>query len=213
MSALTRHTESPFRAVDWEPMVTQMLDEHHLVAWSGVPRRRVHFAAALSQFLGAQRDTEVCTFYGRYVTDLESFCYQLERALPGVPLERRIDGSSGIAALLRSRHTFRHRTASKYRYFVWHDADVLLRENHKLFGRLADALAGVAAEAEYASDELLIIQRTIYVGGPLLDVYAENRHGQFRTWYSDGHGEPFWKVVTGLDAPPVLRYQIDLLNK
>ncbi len=90
---------------------------------------------------------------------------------------------------------------------------MLLHENHKLFGRLADALAGVAAEAEYASDELLIIQRTIYVGGPLLDVYAENRHGQFRAWYTDGHGEPFWKVVTGLDAPPVLRYQIDLLNK
>jgi hypothetical protein len=30
---------------------------------------------------------------------------------------------------------------------------------------------------------------------------------------TDEHGEPFWKVVTGIDGPPYLRYRIDLLGK
>jgi hypothetical protein len=213
MSALTRQTESPFRALDWEPDVTQMLDEHHLVAWSGVARRRVHFAACLSHFLALQPDVEICPLYGRYITDLDSFCHQLERVLPGVPIKRQIDGPDGLVALLRSRHTLRFRAASRYRYYVWNDADVLLKADHKLFGRLVDALAGVAAEAEFASDELLLVQRAAFVGGPMLDLYAENKKGQFRSWYDDGLGEPFWRMVTGLETPPVLRYQIDLLTK
>lgn len=213
MSALTRQTESPFRVLDWEPDVTQMLDEHHLVAWSTVARRRVHFAACLSHFLALQPDVEICPLYGRYITDLDSFCHQLERVLPGVPIQRQIDGPDGLVALLRSRHTLRLRAASRYRYYIWNDADVLLKTDHKLFGRLVDALIGVAAEAEFASDELLLVQRAAFIGGPMLDLYAENRTGQFRSWYDDGLGEPFWRMVTGLEAPPVLRYQVDLLTK
>ncbi len=213
MSALTRNAESPFRAVDWEPEVTAELDENHVAAWSDSPRRRVHFAAALGHFLGGQPDTEVCPLYGRHITDLESFCYQLERALPGVPLDRQVDGPNGIVGLLRSRHTFRHRRASRFRYFVWHDADTLIREDHRLFGRIMDALVGVSAEQEYASDELLIIHRTIVVGGAVLGMYAEDQKGQLRSWYDDGSGEPFWQVVTGIETPPVTTFEIDLLTR
>lgn len=213
MSALTRHTEPPFRVLDWEPEVTQMLDEHHLVAWSSVPRRRVHFTACLSHFLSLQPDAEVCPIYGRFVTDLDSFCHQMERILPGPQVKRQIDGPEGLVSLLRSRHALRIRSASRYRYYVWSDADTLLKTDHKLFGRLVDALAGVAAEAEYASDDLLLIQRAVFIGGPMLDLYAENRKGQFRSWYEDGLGEPFWQMVSGLEAPPVLRYQVDLLTQ
>lgn len=213
MSALTRQTESPFRVLDWEPDVAQLLDEHHLVSWSSNARRRVHFAACLSHFLSLQPDTEVLPLYGRFITDLDSFCHQLERVLPGVPIQRRIDGPDGVVALLRSRHTFRFRPASKHRFYIWNDADVLLRADHRLFGRLVDALAGVAAEAEFASDELLLVQRAAFIGSPMLDLYGENPKGQFRAWYDDGMGEPFWKMVSGLEAPPVLRYQIDLLGE
>jgi hypothetical protein len=213
MSALTRQTESPFRVLDWEPDVAQLLDEHHLVGWSSNARRRVHFAACLSHFLSLQPDTEVLPLYGRFITDLDSFCHQLERVLPGVPIQRRIDGPDGVVALLRSRHTFRFRPASKHRFYIWNDADVLLRADHRLFGRLVDALAGVAAEAEFASDELLLVQRAAFIGSPMLDLYGENPKGQFRAWYDDGMGEPFWKMVSGLEAPPVLRYQIDLLGE
>ncbi len=213
MSALTRHADSPFRVLDWEPDVAQMLDEHHLVAWSSVPRRRLHFAACLTHFLGLQPDAEICPIYGRFVTDLDSFCYQLERVLPAEPVKRQIDGPDGLVALLRSRHALRVRPASRYRYYVWSDADTLLKRDHKLFGRIVDALAGVAAEAEYASDELLLIQRAVFVGGPMLDLYAENARGQFRSWHDDGHGEPFWQMVSGVEAPPMMRYQVDLLTR
>jgi hypothetical protein len=214
MSALSRPTsELVLLAPDWQADVTQLLDENHMVAWSDLPQRRTQFAVSLGQFLGSQRDTEVCVFYGRYITDLESFCYQLERAIPGPSLARRIDGPGGVVALLRARASFRGRPETKYRFYIWHDADVLLKTNHKLFGQLADALAGVAAEAEYVSDDLLLLHRAVFVGGSILDVYAEDPKSQFQKWMTDEHGEPFWRVVTGIDGPPYLRYRIDLLGK
>jgi hypothetical protein len=214
MSALSRQaSEVVLLAPDWQADVTQLLDDHHMVAWSDLPQRRTQFAVSLGQFLGSQRDTEVCVFYGRHITDLESFCYQLERAIPGPSLVRRIDGPSGVVALLRARASFRGRPETKYRYYVWHDADVLLKANHRLFGQLVDAMAGVAAEAEYVSDDLLLLHRAVFVGGSVLDVYAEDPKSQFHRWLVDEHGEPFWKVVTGIEAPPFLRYRIDLLGK
>lgn len=213
MSALTRQPDSPFSVPDWQAEVTQLLDEHHLVAWSAQPRKRVHFAASLSQFLGSLRDAEVCTLYGRFITDLDSFCCQLEQSVVGPALERRIDGINGVASLLRSRQTLQNRVASRYRYYIWHDAEVLLRQDPLLFGRLAETFAGVAAESEYVSDDLLLIHRAVFVGGPSLDLYAEHPEGQFQSWVKDEHPEPFWQVVTGLERPPVLRYQIDLLGK
>src|SRR5438105_7972434 len=150
MSALTRQPESPFGIADWQPDVVQLLDESHLVALSGVAPLRMHFAVSLGQFLQGLRDAEVCPLYGRYITDLDSFCYQLERAIAGPPIERRVDGPRGVTALLRSREVFRGRPASKFRFYIWHDADALLMRDEPLFGRLADAMMGVAAEAEYA---------------------------------------------------------------
>jgi len=78
-----------------------------------------------------------------------------------------------------------------------------------LFGRIVDAMSGVAAEAEYVSDDLLLLHRSIYVGGSILDVYAEDPKGQFRSWFRDEHDDPFWRVVTGLVEPAFTRYAID----
>ena len=213
MSALSRQPEMPLLVTDWQADVTQLLDEHHLVAWSDVSSRRTQFAVSLGSFLGGLRDTEVCVFYGRFITDLDSFYYQLEHSLPGPPLERRIDGPAGIASLLRSRSSFRGRPETKSRFYIWHDADVLLKSNHVLFGQLVDAFAGVAAEAEYVSDDLLLLHRSVFVGGSILDVYAEDPKSQFQRWLTDQHGEPFWQVVTGIEAPPFMRYRVDLLGK
>lgn len=212
MSALPRQTEIPLLVPDWQADVTQMLDEHHLVAWSDMPPRRMQFAVSLARFLSSQRDTEVAVFYGRFITDLDSFCYQLERSVPGPVLDRRIDGPAGIANLLRSRASYRGRPNAKYRYYIWHDSDVLLRANPRLFGRIVDTMAGVAAESEYVSDDVLLIHRCIFVGGSILDLYGEDERAQFRSWYCDGQGEPFWRVVTGIDRPPFQRYRIDQLG-
>lgn len=209
VSVLSRQFESSFGAAQWQPEVTALLDEHHVVAWSDSPRRRLTFAATLARFLEGMRHAEVVTLYGRHIIDIEALCYQMERAIPGAPLERRIDGPLGVASLLRSRESFPGRPASKFRYMIWHDADVLVRENHDLFGEAADALAGVSAELEYVCDDALLIQRTVYVGGPLLAVYAENPRGQFQTWRADETGEPFWRMVTGVERPPVRVLHID----
>jgi hypothetical protein len=213
MSALTRQIESPFAVLNWQPDVVQLLDEHHLIAISDSPRRRMHFAVTIGQFLQGLRDAEVCTLYGRYITDVESFCYQLERAIPGPLLDRRIDGPRGLTSLLRSRQIYRGRTPSKFRFYIWHDADVLLSEDEALFGRLVDAISGIAAEAEYVSDDLLLIHRAVYVGSSLLARYAANPAGQFQSWASDSDfDEPFWQVVTGLERPPFSQYLIDRLG-
>lgn len=212
MSALSRHLDVPLLVSDWQADITQLLDEHHLVAWSELPARRTQFAVSLGQFLGAQHDTEVCVFYGKFITDLETFCYQLERAIPGPLLDRRIDGPRSVVSLLRSRASFRGRAEAKYRYYIWHDADVLLRKDHVLFGQIVDAMAGVAAEAEFVSDDMLLLHRSVFVGSTMLDVYADDAKGQFRRWLPDVHGEPFWQVVTGIKRPPFMRYRIDALS-
>lgn len=212
MGALTRDHETAFRSADWQPDVTQLLDEQHMAAWSDDARRRVLFATRLGHFLETQRDTEVVTFYGRFITDLESFCYQLESAIPGQPLVRRINGSAGVVTLLRQRETFRFRVPPKFRYYVWHDCDELIKRDPVLFGRLADAIMGVAAETEYVSDDALMIQRAVFTGGRVLREYALDGRGQLRSWYDDGHPDPFWSVVTGMDAPSVGLYEIDELS-
>jgi hypothetical protein len=209
MSALSRHIETPLLVADWQADVCQLLDEHHLVAWSGVPARRTQFAVGLGQFLGMQRDAEVCVFYGQYISDLDSFCSQLERSVPGPALERRVHGPRGAISLLRSRPGLPGRVAPKYRYYVWHDADHLLRKDHRLFGEIVDAMAGVAAEAEYVSDDTLLIHRAVFVGGSMLDIYHEDARGQFRRWLPDPTGEPFWQLVTGVRKPPFTKYRID----
>jgi hypothetical protein len=214
MSALTRQIESPFAVLNWQPDVVQLLDEHHLIAISDSPRRRMHFAVTIGQFLQGLRDAEVCTLYGRYITDVESFCYQLERAIPGPLLDRRIDGPRGLTSLLRSRQIYRGRTPSKFRFYIWHDADVLLSEDESLFARIVDAVSGVAAESEYASEDVLLIHRAVYVGSPILSAYADSVEGQFQSWASDSeYDDPFWKVVTGLERPPFARFPIDGLSK
>jgi hypothetical protein len=215
MSALSRQPELPLRSPEWQPEVVQRLDEAHLVAWSDSVRRRVQFGSQLAAFLSRQRDTEVCTLYGSCVTCLESFCNQLERSIPGRQLLRRIDGPGGVTSLLRSRAETAVRIPSKYRFYIWHDADELLRADRGLFGRLADAIMGVAAEAEYASDDLLLLHRAVFVGSSRLELYSQDPYGQFCVWASDGvggaHAEPFWQLVTGVDHPPVERVALDSL--
>ena len=211
MSAMPRQHDSPLAATDWHADTVTLADEAHLVAWSEDPSLRVHFAASLGRFLEAQRDVEVLRFHGRHIGNLEDFCAQLERLMPGPTLDRRVDGPRGVTNLLRARPTFPGRSAGKWRYYVWHDADVLLAENPDLFARVADAMAGVAAEAEYVSDDMLIIHRAVLVGGPALLDAAATPGGPLASWYDDGLGEPFWQVVTGIDAPDYMAFHIDQL--
>ncbi|MCH7791621.1 MAG: hypothetical protein IID31_04985 [Planctomycetes bacterium] len=212
MSAFARQSAPSGIGSGWQPDVMRLLDEHHLAAWSNHARLRLDFATSLGRFLAAQTDTEVCNFYGRYITNLDSFCHQLERLLTGPTLDRRIDGPRGVTSLLRAHEPVGPAPPSRFRFYIWHDADVLLDSDRGLFGRLVDAIAGVAAEAEYASDDLLLIHRSVFVGTEALDAYAGDVTGQFSRWMPDGFDQPFWEVVTGLPAPRFLRFAVDTLS-
>lgn len=211
MTVLAGHLDAPFPAVDWQPETMALLDERHLSVWTHAQTRKSQFAASLAQFLGSQRETDVVTLYGRYIVDLESFCHQLERAIPVDRLERRLDGTDSVTEALRSRQTLRGRSVARSRYIVWNDADVLLKANPELFGGLVDAMLGVCAEAEYASEDLLLIQRCIFIGGATLADYGDEPEGQFKSWLPDGLGEPFWALVTGVPTPDVKSVHIDEL--
>lgn len=181
----------------------QQLEDAHLVAWSPRRAERVQFGAILTHFLLGMRETEVLPIHGHAVTDLEGLCHQAERLIPGPRIERRIDGPRGLTTLLRERPSFPGRPASKYRFYIWHDADVLLAADQSLFGRAIDAMAGVAAESEYVSDDLLLVHRAVVIGSETLAEYAKDEESQFHTWHDDGLGDPFWEVVTGVPLPPI----------
>lgn len=193
----------------WQVDVAQLLEEHHLVAWSPVERDRLLFGVQLAAYLRGLTDSEVWFLHGQHITDLDSFCTQIERIIgPGAAMARTVHGPAGVVETLRQRRILPGHPTTKVRYYVWQDAGVMLRSNHRLFGQLVDAIAGVAAEAEYASEDLLLIHRGVFIGPPALDAYAEDPRGQFQTWACEGRERALWEVVSGLSAPPVLRYRI-----
>ncbi|MBC7834580.1 MAG: hypothetical protein H7Y88_05705 [Phycisphaerales bacterium] len=194
----------------WRVEIAQLLEEHHLVAWAHSARERLTFGADLATYLTSMADTEVCRLDGKYITDLESFVHQLQRVVHGPVMRLEIDGPRGVVAQLRRRDLAGPPgRALKRRYYIWQDADMLLRKDHRLFGKLVDALLGVAAEAEYASEDLLLIHRAVFVGAPSLDMYAEDNRGQFASWATEAGEEALWEVISGVERPPVLRFKID----
>ena len=209
MQALAHRSDSPFLQANWQAEALSWTEQAHLVAWSPSVARRIAFATEMGQFIQAQEQMEVLPLYGRCIDGVEAFCQELERCIPGSPLARRVDGPRGIVNLLRSRDATHRGLPARHRYFIWHDADVLLRRDPRLFGALLDAMMGVAAEAEYVSDDLLLLSRVILVGGPRLADYAAGGASQLQGWLPGVHGEPFWRLVTGLERPPVRVAPID----
>lgn len=212
MEVLRGHSALGTPVRGWQAELTRLLDEHHLAAWSSQPGERASFAAGLASFLAGLADAQVVPIYGRSAADLESLCYQIERSIPGDgPMRRRIDGPSGLVSRLRKQPEIPGRPPLRHRFIVWHDPDEMIVRDAALFGRVADAIAGVAAEAEYASDDLLLITRAVYIGGSPLREYADDQSSQFNRWLSDSTEEPFWRAVTGIEQPPVLAGQISAL--
>jgi hypothetical protein len=185
----------------------QLLDEHHLVAWSHSPIDRAAFGGLFAEHLESLGDACVFQLQGAAITDIFSFCSQLEGALGTRRLRRNIEARGGVVETLRRAADSAR--AVKRHFYIWHDAHVLLNKDHKLFGRLVDAFAGVAAEAEYASEDLLMLHRAVFIGSPALDMYGEDGQGQFRSWHTEKGEVPLWRVVSGLESPPIAVYAID----
>lgn len=199
---------APLRTVPWQLQIGQALEEHHLYATSEDVSRREKFVIDLGGLLAQLDDSHVCTVDGDRVHDLEGLCRELERGLGVGKIARTIDGAGGVVDALRMRTPGVTRAAVKRRSIIWREAHVLLSEDPALFGRAVDAIAGVAAEHEFCSDDVLLIQRGVFVGRPALEMYAEDVRGQFRTWFRE-EGEPaLWRVITGRKTPGVAAWKI-----
>lgn len=201
-----------FEPCTWQPEVCSKLESHHLVAWSRDLRSRTRFAASLQSYLQAQPATEVCVLHGRSITDLESFCAQLERQVAVEDLARTVDGPRGVVAALRRRGVVPGRPAPRQRVIVWHDAEVLERARPGLFAELVEAVTGVSAELEFAGDGGLFVQRCVWLGPESLREAAKRPGSCFRAWTDEDGGVPFWSIVTGLTRPPVSVCSIDALT-
>lgn len=215
MRVVSRQADAVFDGYGWLPDVLCALEQHHLVAWSELTRRRNMFCAALRRGLASQPDVDACVIHGRGVLSLDHLCQQIERTVPAAVLERRIDGPDGLTELLRDVPEEAGHRPPRFRYWIWSDADVFLRADPRGFASVVDCMLGVAAESEYGVDEGATIQRGIFVGGPMLERYAMDARGGFRSWKTEGpdDSDAFWKLVSGLERPPVLCRPVDMLTR
>lgn len=196
----------------WEAEVARLTETRHIAAWSAELDERIVFAARLGAFWQGQAGVEVIRLFGRAIRTIDDVCEQLERSIPaGDRMRRQIGGRSGVAARLRQRIDVPGVAFSQYRYLIWHDADDVIAADPGLFAAIVDAISGVAAESEFVCDDLLLLTRAVYVGGPALSGLAQDEFGPFRQWQHDGVAEPFWRIVSGIERPPVLAAPIGKL--
>ena len=195
----------------WVETSDQLLCENHLVAWSKNPALRERYGLELTKHYKHMPMVESVPIAGSVVHKLEDLCRQLERALPEVwhaeRIKRSIEGAGGVIERLRERTSETGLPASRHRYYLWRDADVLLRHDRALFGQLVSAIMGVAAEAEYTGEDLLMVHRLVLIGGPELSAYAEEADSALHHWFDRpaGQNKPLWRVISGLERPPVAR--------
>lgn len=172
----------------WQSAVAQVLDESHVTAFGRDDAAVTLFCDELVSSLSLFPDVRVGVIEGRAALDLNGLCVQLEGVLRRDRIARRFDGPRGILDALRHRATDVDgdvppmRRAVRERYIVWRHADALLSADAGLFGRAVDALLGVAAELEYVTDDLLLVQRVVFTGGPVLAACAEDERGPLRSW-------------------------------
>jgi hypothetical protein len=180
--------------------IVRGLDDSHLVVWGHEAKQQQHASDLARELLSSVPEAQVVEFDGASMTDLRTARAQIDRALPdpdGRALGPSFDGPTGVWARLREMPPAMSGHHVKRRYYLWHDADTLLTTNPSTFSVIVETLAGVAAEAEFVSDDLLLIHRVLLIGGPELAACWHDVMGPLRAWRT---GSP-WSVMTKTDAP------------
>ncbi len=204
-----RPSITPNRLSVLQAELAQSLEDAHVCAWASDALLRSRFVAELAGGLSRLEDTSVAILPGSVITDLYSFCTQLETALGSGRIRRSVEGPRGVVEALRYQPVQSSGRALRRRFLVWDDAHVLLAKDAGLFAQLLEAILGVSAQLEYATDDLLLLQRTVLVGAPMLDLYAGDRRSAMSRWSTVRAGAPGWKVLTELAKPAVVRVNLD----
>lgn len=188
--------------------IASRIDDTHLVLWSRNLHARERVADDVIARLHTLSEGRVVTLPGAKIHDLASLRRELDRELPsleGKTLKPSIEGPAGLLARIREEpQTLPDGHHVKWRYYVWRDADVLLRSSPAAFSVMVDAVAGIAAEAEFSSPDLLLIHRLVLIGGPALQSCYGDERGPLRQWRP---GSP-WARQTRVDAPRFLCWEI-----
>lgn len=192
----------------WQVEALRLLDEQHLCVWSDDAGVRREVVDGLAAHVRQITDAAVGVIEGAGVHDVRTFAAALARALGAHPDRGDVDDPDLLFRLLRRSPEEAggapgNRPAVKRRVLLWSDAHELLARDPRLFGRLADTLIGSALESELMGEDLLLIQRVVFVGRAALDVYREDPSGQFRAWFSEDGETPLWRSVTGVTGPRV----------
>lgn len=182
--------------------LTQLLDDHHLVLIGDDPAEREGVARGLKRHLETVPDSQAGHLRSGADTTLEAFCTHLEVWAPEAQPPARTP--VGIGQFVRDQLS-----EVKHEYLIWEDAEELLEADVDLFSRVVNALLIVAAEREFVSPELLVLQRVVFVGGHKLGAYAEEGAGQFRVWHPKAEFKPSPELQASLDRPRVLTYRLN----
>src|SRR6185436_4567590 len=121
MAAKARHTGSTPAPSTWQAEIAQLLEEHHMVAWGYRTEDCARFGSELAEVLARFDDTQVCQLQGRHISDIFTFCSQLERAIGEGRIRRSIDAKGGIVDALRRRPQPIKGRAIRRRFYLWHD--------------------------------------------------------------------------------------------
>lgn len=202
--------------VTWQPDVMQRLESSHAAAWSNDQTARERFEHGMTRFVQRLDWADVRVVDAATVHSLADFTHQIEHGERQLAAEGddaahvEPSGRSGLIAALRRNTPWRR--AAVYRVLLVRNADALLARDPALFAACVDTISGVAAELEFADDgEPVRLLRAVYMGGPALDLYAEDPRGAFGTWLSElrSGNAPYWRLVSGLEAPSVEPMPID----
>ena len=210
MRALTNQLVEAKALSSLQAGLAQLVEEQHLYAWSADTLARSRFVGEAATGFAKLPETQVVVLRGAAITDLYSFCAQLELGLGVDRLRRRIHGPRGVHDALQHQPIATNGKPIKYRFVIWDDAHTLLKNDPALFGQLADALAGVSAKLEFSTTGPLLLQRAIFVGTAALDLYAEDPRGQFARWFTLPEAKSPWPRLTGRKRPTVGRFSIPL---
>jgi hypothetical protein len=118
-------------ASEWHEALIKNLPDNDFVILCDNRDNLIWFITNFTQYLSKQGGSEVSSLYGKHITNLMSFIYQLNLSLP---VGYEIGEKYALNALYDLLLNFETEPTS--RFIIWNDADHLYNLNRKTFDRI-----------------------------------------------------------------------------